>query len=66
MTTLRKRREALGLTQAQLAQELGIDRKTLNRQEQRPEIARLYDLALEALEIRRGRRPAPYVQPAIR
>lgn len=52
--TFRERREALGLSQQQLADELGVQRLTIIRQEKAPAIARLYDLALEALETRRG------------
>jgi DNA-binding XRE family transcriptional regulator len=55
--TMRERREALELTQDQLAAELGVTRLTVIRQERRPAIAKLYELALEALETRRGKNP---------
>lgn len=51
--TMRDRREALGLSQDQLAAELGVTRLTIIRQEKRTACARVYDLALEALETRR-------------
>lgn len=55
--SFRDRRLALGLTQAQLAVELDVSVLTIKRLDKAPAIARLYDLAMEALEIRRGRNP---------
>lgn len=61
---MRDRRHALGLTQPQLAAELGVTPLTIKRLEKRPALPRLYDLALEALEARRGRNPRDTQEPA--
>lgn len=55
--TLRARRMALGLTQADLADRLGVTTRTLIRLEQTGELPRLYDLAVRALELERVTAP---------
>lgn len=61
--TLRDRRVALDLSQAELAAELGVTRLTIVRLEKKPELPRLYDLALSALETSRGRNPRDSQRP---
>lgn len=54
-STLRERRQALGLSQEQLAAALGVRRLTIIRLERAAELPRVYDLAMEALEKRHAR-----------
>lgn len=51
---MKQRREALGLTQAQLARELGLDSITVSRYERGVlSIPKTVELALELIELRR-------------
>lgn len=51
-STLAARRKALGLSQAQLAEEFGITQGSVSRNETAAEPERRFVLALEALEAR--------------
>lgn len=54
---LRRRREALGLTQRALAERLGVREETVNRWERgRVPIPRTVDLALVTIEQQQGQR----------
>jgi len=52
LATLRERRQAIGLTQDELARELQVSIRTIKRLEKQPALDRLYELAIEALTVR--------------
>ena len=53
MITLAERRKALGLSQSELAAEMGVSQAAVSRSENSNTSDRRYALALEALELRR-------------
>lgn len=62
-TSLQERRKRLGLSQAELASELGVSQAAVSRCENADSADRRYALALEALELRKRFVPESPAEP---